>query len=113
MKITVNDKVTIGFLKLFILYLTFMRKTKQDEIFINILFRFQIPRPFAMFITSLQLLQMVVGCSINYMAYGYKESGQSTYGRIGVMMGIVEMIIRLVIIMVVMVINIMFVIKMI
>ena len=38
--------------------------------------RIQIPRPFAMFITSLQLLQMVVGCAINYMAYGYKESGQ-------------------------------------
>lgn len=38
--------------------------------------RFKIPRPFAMGITSLQLLQMVVGCTINYTAYGYKESGR-------------------------------------
>ena len=52
----------------------------------GLIFRFQIPRPFAMLITSLQLLQMVVGCSINYMAYGYKESGQSTNARIGVIM---------------------------
>ena len=68
------------------------------------LLRFQIPRPFAMFITSLQLLQMVVGCSINYMAYGYKESGQSTNGRIGVMMVNMVMIVMLVSIMMIVVI---------
>ena len=37
--------------------------------------RFRIPRCVAMVITSLQLLQMVVGCVVNYTAYTLKRRG--------------------------------------
>jgi len=37
--------------------------------------RFKIPKSLAMVITSLQLIQMVVGCSVNVVAYQYKQTG--------------------------------------
>merc|ERR1711971_1167215 len=37
--------------------------------------RIKVPTGFAMMITSLQLLQMVVGCAINLMALNYKSRG--------------------------------------
>ena len=37
--------------------------------------RFRIPRWLAMVITSLQLVQMVVGCVVNYTAYTLKRRG--------------------------------------
>jgi len=37
--------------------------------------RFQIPKTASMLITSLQLLQMIVGCFITYMAFQYKKRG--------------------------------------
>ena len=30
-----------------------------------------------MVITSLQLVQMIIGCVVNYMAFNYKQNGQS------------------------------------
>jgi len=38
--------------------------------------RIKVPTGFAMMITSLQLLQMVVGCAINLMALNYKSRGE-------------------------------------
>merc|ERR1712029_110216 len=37
--------------------------------------RYRVPRYVAMIITSLQLLQMVIGCIVNYMAFTYKQNG--------------------------------------
>eukprot|EP00092_Neocalanus_flemingeri_P003708 GFUD01003984.1.p1 GENE.GFUD01003984.1~~GFUD01003984.1.p1 ORF type:complete len:405 (-),score=105.45 GFUD01003984.1:141-1355(-) len=37
--------------------------------------RFRIPKCVAMVITSLQLLQMIVGCVVNYTAYTFKRRG--------------------------------------
>ena len=37
--------------------------------------KYPVPKPFAMVITTLQLLQMVGGCIINSMAYNYKQHG--------------------------------------
>jgi len=37
--------------------------------------RFRVPRGVAMFITSIQLVQMVVGCVVNYIVYVMKEDG--------------------------------------
>ena len=41
----------------------------------NPLCRIKVPTGFAMTITSLQLLQMVVGCAINLAALNYKSRG--------------------------------------
>jgi len=38
--------------------------------------RFRPPKAVAMLITSLQLLQMVVGCNVNFLAYRYKTEGR-------------------------------------
>ena len=38
--------------------------------------RIRVARSVAMVITSLQLLQMVVGCVVNYTAYTFKTKGQ-------------------------------------
>merc|ERR1712080_512037 len=38
--------------------------------------RVRVPKVVAMIITSLQLLQMVVGCYINYVAFQFKQSGR-------------------------------------
>jgi len=38
--------------------------------------RVRVPKVVAMIITSLQLLQMVVGCAVNYFAFKFKESGR-------------------------------------
>ena len=38
--------------------------------------RVAVPKSIAMAVTSLQLLQMVVGCTINYLAFQYKDSGE-------------------------------------
>ena len=38
--------------------------------------RIKVPTGFAMMITSLQLLQMVVGCAINLIAANYKSKGK-------------------------------------
>merc|ERR550539_2137027 len=38
--------------------------------------RVRVPKVVAMVITSLQLLQMVVGCAVNYFAFKFKESGR-------------------------------------
>ena len=38
-------------------------------------YRFRVPRGVAMFITSIQLVQMVVGCVVNYIVYVMKEDG--------------------------------------
>ena len=37
--------------------------------------RFRVPRGVAMFITSIQLIQMVVGCVVNYIAHVMKQDG--------------------------------------
>jgi len=37
--------------------------------------KYPVPKVFAMVITSLQLLQMVGGCIINYLAFSYKQNG--------------------------------------
>lgn len=38
--------------------------------------RVSVPKGVAMTITTLQLVQMVVGCGINYLAFSFKESGR-------------------------------------
>merc|ERR1711990_623390 len=38
--------------------------------------RVRVPKVVAMVITSLQLVQMVVGCAVNYFAFKFKESGR-------------------------------------
>ena len=38
-------------------------------------FRVRVPRCIAMLITSLQLLQMVIGCTVNFLAFQYKQNG--------------------------------------
>jgi len=38
--------------------------------------RVRVPKVVAMIITSLQLVQMVVGCAVNYFAFKFKESGR-------------------------------------
>jgi len=38
--------------------------------------RYRPPKAVAMLITSLQLLQMVVGCTVNFLAYRYKTEGR-------------------------------------
>jgi elongation of very long chain fatty acids protein 6 len=40
------------------------------------MYRYAVPRYVAMVITSLQLIQMVIGCSVNYLAYQYKQNGR-------------------------------------
>ena len=45
--------------------------------------KYPVPKPFAMVITTLQLLQMVGGCIINSMAYNYKQNG-NIFGSSGV-----------------------------
>jgi len=37
--------------------------------------KYRVPRCIAMLITSLQLVQMVIGCTVNYVAYQYKQNG--------------------------------------
>jgi len=37
--------------------------------------RVRVPRSVSMMITSLQLVQMVIGCAINYLAFQFKRSG--------------------------------------
>jgi len=37
--------------------------------------RYRVPRGVAMLITTLQLVQMVIGCVVNYMAFSYKQNG--------------------------------------
>ena len=39
------------------------------------LLRIPVPKVLAMIITSLQLLQMMVGCGINIIAWHYKRNG--------------------------------------
>ena len=38
--------------------------------------RYRVPRGVAMLITTLQLVQMVIGCVVNYMAFSYKQNGE-------------------------------------
>ena len=45
--------------------------------------KYPVPKPFAMVITTLQLLQMVGGCIINSMAYNYKQNGNILGAREG------------------------------
>ena len=49
------------------------RKNLKSNYF---LIRVRVPKVVAMIITSLQLVQMVVGCAINYFAFKFKESGE-------------------------------------
>merc|ERR1712212_245783 len=37
--------------------------------------KYRVPKFVAMVITSLQLLQMVIGCVVNYMAFTFKQNG--------------------------------------
>merc|ERR1740131_922874 len=37
--------------------------------------RYRVPKVIAMVITSLQLVQMIIGCVVNYMAANYKQNG--------------------------------------
>jgi len=37
--------------------------------------RYRVPKAIAMVITSLQLVQMIIGCVVNYMAFNYKQNG--------------------------------------
>ena len=46
--------------------------------------RIKVPTGFAMMITSLQLLQMVVGCAINLMALNYKSRGLVKQDNFGI-----------------------------
>ena len=39
-------------------------------------YRYRVPKIIAMVITSLQLIQMIIGCAVNYMAFNYKQSGK-------------------------------------
>ena len=41
------------------------------------LLRISVPKVLAMIITSLQLLQMMVGCAINILAWQYKGNGKA------------------------------------
>ena len=45
-------------------------------LYLVVLLRVQVPRCIAMVITSLQLMQMVVGCFVNYTAYNFKLRGR-------------------------------------
>ena len=45
--------------------------------------RLRVPRCVAMLITSLQLIQMVVGCFVNYTAYTFKRKGESPSQWVG------------------------------
>ena len=49
----------------------------QNKLFLMKVFssRFRVPRGVAMFITSIQLIQMVVGCVVNYIAHVMKQDG--------------------------------------
>ena len=38
--------------------------------------RYRVPKIIAMVITSLQLIQMIIGCVVNYMAFNYKQNGE-------------------------------------
>ena len=38
--------------------------------------RYRVPKIIAMVITSLQLVQMIIGCVVNYMAFNYKQNGK-------------------------------------
>ena len=44
----------------------------------NLLVRVRVPKCVAMVITSCQLIQMVVGCLVNYTAYTFKTKGKSS-----------------------------------
>lgn len=37
--------------------------------------RYRVPKIIAITITSLQLIQMIVGCAVNYLAFSYKQNG--------------------------------------
>jgi len=37
--------------------------------------RYRVPKIIAMVITSLQLVQMIIGCAVNYIAFSYKQNG--------------------------------------
>ena len=38
--------------------------------------RYRVPKIIAMVITSLQLVQMIIGCAVNYIAFSYKQNGK-------------------------------------
>ena len=38
-----------------------------------------VPKVIAMVITSIQLLQMVGGCTVNYLAFTYKQNGRNSW----------------------------------
>ena len=38
--------------------------------------RYRVPKIIAMVITSLQLVQMTIGCAVNYIAFSYKQNGK-------------------------------------
>ena len=40
--------------------------------------RYRVPKIIAMVITSLQLVQMIIGCAVNYIAFSYKQNGKIT-----------------------------------
>ena len=48
----------------------------QSVIVINNLIRYRVPKIIAITITSLQLIQMIVGCAVNYLAFSYKQNGE-------------------------------------
>ena len=48
----------------------------QSFIVINNLIRYRVPKIIAITITSLQLIQMIVGCAVNYLAFSYKQNGE-------------------------------------
>ena len=45
----------------------------------SIICRYRVPKIIAMVITSLQLIQMIIGCAVNYMAFNYKQNGKNQY----------------------------------
>ena len=52
--------------------------TKVSLIVINsITIRYRVPKIIAITITSLQLIQMIVGCAVNYLAFSYKQNGEN------------------------------------
>ena len=41
--------------------------------------RYRVPKIIAITITSLQLIQMIVGCAVNYIAFSYKQNGRKIH----------------------------------
>ena len=50
----------------------------NEELYLYPVCRYRVPKIIAMVITSLQLVQMIIGCAVNYIAFSYKQNGKIT-----------------------------------